>query len=139
MSRIDNPRSTASVSVGGGGQRIVLGTRNADGSPAQVPVSAGAPRQDFGFDTRFRPRAESTMVLSPMNIQPQDTAALANLPTDQLIAQLGRIEAVLSELLAREEDSGAKQSYAVGQAALGDVTRRLNLLSAGYSSLVVKW
>lgn len=139
MSRIDQPRSTGAVSPLGGGRRVVPGSRLADGSIATMPLSAPPPRRDTEFDTRLLPRQESTAVLSPSTVRAQDLQPLAGLETDRLIAELSRIELVLSDMLAREGNADSRQSLEIGQGAIADHTRRLNVLSAGYSALVTKW
>ena len=139
MSRIDLPRSTAGASLGSAGERIVPGTRRANGGILEIAPSAPRPRSDLGYGQQSTAQPERDVSLSAQAVRASDLAPLAGLETDRMIGELARIEGQLDSMCMREDEPVARQSYEIGRDAVGEFQRRLQVLNAGYSALVMKW
>jgi hypothetical protein len=139
MSRIDTPRSTAGAAISGSGERIVLGQRGPNGGLQQIAPSAGAPRNDYRPHRAFLPQPERDTALSPLSISQADLQPIAARGTDQLVADISRLLTALESALQTEKQPEARQSLEIGQTVLDDQLRRMQVLNAGYSALVMKW
>jgi hypothetical protein len=139
MSRIDTPRSTAGAPLSQSGERVTLGERRSDGSIMEIAPSAPRPRSELGYGRQAPPQTERDTHFSVGAVRASDLAPLAGLESDRLASELARIDVRLDAMRERERDPGAKQSYEIGQTALSELQRRLQVLNAGYSALVMKW
>jgi hypothetical protein len=139
MSRIDTPRVSANGPISVQGERVAPGRVPVDGRLLPAAPAAPRSRPDYRFGVEPQHRAEPESALSPHAIRPEDLLPLAQRGSDQIMADISRLLARLHGALEREQDADQRQSLEVGQAALEDDLRRMHILNAGYSALVMKW